>query len=87
MQDKFYSRPSSHVTVHGGAIPIQQPPQGAKTGGITSGYPVRAPQAPPGAYQPPPPAPSGTYVSVSGSNVPSRLLYTQPGTRYLQRDV
>ncbi|XP_051160842.1 G protein pathway suppressor 2 [Leptopilina boulardi] len=86
MQDKFYPRPTSHVTVHGGAIPIQQPPQGAKTGGITSGYPVRAPQPPPSAYQPPPPPP-GTYVSVSGSNVPSRLLYTQPGTRYLQRDV
>lgn len=26
-EDKFYLRPSSHVTVHGGAIPIQQPPQ------------------------------------------------------------
>lgn len=25
--DKFYSRPANHVTVHGGAIPIQQPPQ------------------------------------------------------------
>lgn len=22
-EDKFYMRPSSHVTVHGGAIPIQ----------------------------------------------------------------
>jgi hypothetical protein len=26
-EDKFYSRPGSHVAVHGGAIPIQQPPQ------------------------------------------------------------
>ena len=25
--DKFYTRPSNHVSVHGGAIPIQQPPQ------------------------------------------------------------
>ncbi|XP_071869487.1 uncharacterized protein isoform X3 [Bombus fervidus] len=83
-EDKFYLRPSSHVTVHGGAIPIQQPPQGAKTGGITSGYPVRPPQPPPAPYPPPPP---GTYVSASGANVPGRLLYTQPGARYLQRDV
>ncbi|XP_011505088.1 PREDICTED: G protein pathway suppressor 2-like [Ceratosolen solmsi marchali] len=83
-EDKFYSRPGSHVAVHGGAIPIQQPPQGAKTGGITSGYPVRAPQASQGPY---PPAPPGAYVSVAGANVPGRLLYTQPGPRYLQRDV
>ncbi|XP_066590135.1 G protein pathway suppressor 2 [Prorops nasuta] len=83
-EDKFYLRPSSHVTVHGGAIPIQQPPQGAKTGGITSGYPVRAPQPPPpGPYPPPPP---GTYVNASTANVPGRLLYTQPGARYLQRE-
>ncbi|XP_046744425.1 G protein pathway suppressor 2 isoform X1 [Diprion similis] len=81
-EDKFYLRPGSHVTVHGGAIPIQQPPQGAKTGGITSGYPVRAPQPPPGAYPPPP----GTYVSASAANVGGRLLYTQP-TRYMQREV
>lgn len=26
-EDKFYLRPTNHVTVHGGAIPIQQPPQ------------------------------------------------------------
>lgn len=83
-EDKFCLRPS-HVTVHGGAIPIQQPPQGAKTGGITSGYPVRAPQPPPTPYPPPPPP--GTYVSASGGNVPGRLLYTQPGARYLQREV
>ncbi|XP_047355307.1 protein enabled homolog isoform X1 [Vespa velutina] len=90
-EDKFYLRPGSHVTVHGGAMPIQQPPQtfdfvlkGAKTGGITSGYPVRAPQPPPGPYPPPPP---GTYVNASGANIPGRLLYTQPGARYLQREV
>ncbi|CAL7951069.1 unnamed protein product [Xylocopa violacea] len=83
-EDKFYLRPGSHVTVHGGAIPIQQPPQGAKTGGITSGYPVRAPQPPPAPYPPPPP---GTYVSASGANVPGRLLYTQPPARYLQREI
>ncbi|PSN46158.1 hypothetical protein C0J52_20937 [Blattella germanica] len=64
--EKYYSvtpiRPATHVPIHGGAIPIQQPPQGAKTGGITSGYPIRAqplaapPHAPPhvttGSYQP-----------------------------------
>jgi hypothetical protein len=27
VEDKFYSRPGSHVAIHGGAIPIQQPPQ------------------------------------------------------------
>ncbi|KYN36086.1 G protein pathway suppressor 2 [Trachymyrmex septentrionalis] len=87
-EDKFYLRPTNHVTVHGGAIPIQQPPQGAKTGGITSGYPVRAPQPPPPSSYPPPPPPSpGTYVSGSAANVPGRLLYTQPGARYLQREI
>ncbi|XP_071568682.1 uncharacterized protein [Temnothorax nylanderi] len=85
--DKFYLRPTNHVTVHGGAIPIQQPPQGAKTGGITSGYPVRAPQPPPSSYPPPPPPSPGTYVSSSAANVPGRLLYTQPGARYLQREI
>ncbi|EZA60247.1 G protein pathway suppressor 2 isoform X2 [Ooceraea biroi] len=86
-EDKFYLRPTNHVTVHGGAIPIQQQPQGAKTGGITSGYPVRAPQPPPGPYPPPPPPSPGTYVSGAGANVPGRLLYTQPGARYLQREI
>ncbi|GAB1862349.1 G protein pathway suppressor 2 [Camponotus japonicus] len=86
-EDKFYLRPTNHITIHGGAIPIQQPPQGAKTGGITSGYPVRAPQPPPGPY-PPAPSPSpGTYVSGAAANVPGRLLYTQPGARYLQREI
>ncbi|XP_043272290.1 G protein pathway suppressor 2 isoform X2 [Venturia canescens] len=85
-EEKYYLRPSSHVTVHGGAIPIQQPPQGAKTGGITSGYPVRAPQPPP-TGPPYPPPPPGTYVNASPANVPGgRLLYSQPGARYLQRE-
>lgn len=30
-EDKFYLRPTNHVTVHGGAIPIQQPPQVAQS--------------------------------------------------------
>lgn len=57
--------------------------QGAKSGSITSGYPVRAPQPPPVPYPPPP---SGAYVGPAGGNIPGRLLYTQPGTRYLQRE-
>ncbi|XP_008558504.1 G protein pathway suppressor 2 isoform X2 [Microplitis demolitor] len=68
-EDKFYLRPSNHVTVHGGAIPIQQQPQGAKTGSITSGYPVRAPKPPPGPYPPP-----GTYVSSSATNSSGRFF-------------
>lgn len=46
--DKYYSvaaRPATHVALHGGAIPIQ-PPQ-TKTGGITSGYPIRQPSTAP----------------------------------------
>ncbi|XP_063991838.1 G protein pathway suppressor 2 isoform X2 [Diachasmimorpha longicaudata] len=82
-EDKFYLRPGSHVTVHGGAIPIQQPPQGAKTGSITSGYPVKAPQPPPGPYPPPPP---GTYVGAQLGPIPARLLYSQSGPRYMQRE-
>ncbi|XP_011312435.1 G protein pathway suppressor 2 isoform X1 [Fopius arisanus] len=80
-EDKFYLRPGSHVTVHGGAIPIQQPPQGAKLGSITSGYPVRAPQPIPGPYPPPPP---GAFVSAQPGNIPARLMYSQPGTRYIR---
>ncbi|XP_057337612.1 G protein pathway suppressor 2 isoform X2 [Microplitis mediator] len=68
-EDKFYLRPSNHVTVHGGAIPIQQQPQGAKTGSITSGYPVRAPKPPPGPYPPP-----GTYVSSPATNSSGRFF-------------
>jgi len=64
--------------------------KGAKTGGITSGYPVRTPQPPPNYPPPPPPPPPqspGAYVSGSAANVPGRLLYTQPGARYLQREI
>lgn len=46
--EKYYSvasRPATHVALHGGAIPIQ-PPQ-TKTGGITSGYPIRQPSTAP----------------------------------------
>nr|CAD7265738.1 unnamed protein product [Timema shepardi] len=76
--DKFYTpvRAATHVPIHGGVIPIQQPPQacrfrwadrvcscansrrrqyirGSKTGGITTGYPIRAPPgATTGNYQP-----------------------------------
>ncbi|XP_034944766.1 G protein pathway suppressor 2 [Chelonus insularis] len=81
-EDKFYLRPGNHVTVHGGSIPIQQQPQGAKSGGITSGYPIRTPQPPPGPY-----APSGTYVSAPATNIPGRLLYSQSNARYIQRDI
>lgn len=52
--------------------------QGAKTGGITSGYPVRAPQPPQSPYPPPPP---GSYVSVAGANVSGRMLFPQ-GQRF-----
>lgn len=55
--------------------------KGAKTGSITSGYPVRAPQPPPGSYPPP-----GTYVNAPAANIPGRLLYSQPGSRYMQRE-
>lgn len=68
-------------------LPSHVDTQGAKTGGITSGYPVRAPQPPPGPYPPPPPPSPSTYVSGSAANVPGRLLYTQPGARYLQREI
>ncbi|XP_044585239.1 uncharacterized protein LOC123265509 isoform X1 [Cotesia glomerata] len=68
-EEKFYLRPSNHVTVHGGAIPIQQQPQGAKTGSITSGYPVRAPKPPSGPYPPP-----GTYVSSPNTNNSGRFF-------------
>lgn len=90
-EDNFYStpiRPATHVPIHGGAIPIQQPPQGAKTGGITSGYPIR----PPSSAPPPHVAPSvstqhNVYVSQPSSG--GRLVYSQaclppstPPTRY-----
>ncbi|XP_021917149.1 G protein pathway suppressor 2 isoform X2 [Zootermopsis nevadensis] len=88
--EKYYSvspiRPATHVPIHGGAIPIQQPPQGAKTGGITSGYPIRAqpvpapPHAPShvttGSYQPNVSTPHSVYVTQAPSG---RLLYSQAG--------
>lgn len=102
--EKYYAvapiRPTTHVPIHGGAIPIQQPPQGAKTGGITSGYPIRAPpMAAPshvttGSYQPNVSTPHSVYVTQAPSG---RLLYSQAGppppqqSRYsvpgLQREV
>ncbi|XP_054258081.1 G protein pathway suppressor 2 [Macrosteles quadrilineatus] len=76
-EDNFYSsaqiRPATHVPLHGGAIPIQQPPQGAKTGGITSGYPIRPPASAPTAT-----TPHSVYVSQTSSG--SRLVYSQPVT-------
>lgn len=89
--DKYYQvpsiRPATHVPIHGGAIPIQQPPQGAKTGSITSGYPIRAqpvsaqPQhnsshVTSSSYQPGVSAPHSVYVTQAQSN---RLLYSQAG--------
>ncbi|XP_044009581.1 LOW QUALITY PROTEIN: G protein pathway suppressor 2 [Aphidius gifuensis] len=87
VEDKYYLRPGSHIAVHGGAIPIQQPPQGAKSGSITSGYPVRPPQAQTMSY-PPPPLPSGAY-NQNRAAMPGRLVYTQPGILYriLQREI
>ncbi|XP_049838697.1 G protein pathway suppressor 2 isoform X3 [Schistocerca gregaria] len=89
--DKYYQvpsiRPATHVPIHGGAIPIQQPPQGAKTGSITSGYPIRAqpvsaqPQhnsshVTSSSYQPGVSASHSVYVTQAQSN---RLLYSQAG--------
>ncbi|XP_063222490.1 G protein pathway suppressor 2 isoform X2 [Bacillus rossius redtenbacheri] len=87
--DKFYSsiRPATHVAIHGGAIPIQQPPQGGKTGGITSGYPIRAqPVAPPpppshaatsNTYQAIPSSSHNAYVSQAQVSGGPRLMYSQ----------
>jgi len=74
-EDNFYSsgRPATHVPLHGGAIPIQQPAQGAKTGGITSGYPVRSPASAPTAT-----TPHSVYVSQPSNG--NRLVYSQPVT-------
>uniref|UniRef100_A0A1B6FG78 G protein pathway suppressor 2 n=2 Tax=Proconiini TaxID=565685 RepID=A0A1B6FG78_9HEMI len=76
-EENFYSpaqiRPATHVPLHGGAIPIQQPPQGAKTGGITSGYPIRTPASAPTAT-----TPHSVYASQPSSG--SRLVYSQSVT-------
>nr|CAD7456250.1 unnamed protein product [Timema tahoe] len=74
--DKFYTpvRAATHVPIHGGVIPIQQPPQGSKTGGITTGYPIRAqPGATTGNYQPVVSSSHNVYVTQAPS---TRLLYT-----------
>ncbi|XP_022203173.1 leucine-rich repeat extensin-like protein 5 isoform X2 [Nilaparvata lugens] len=81
-EDKYYSvapiRPATHVSLHGGSIPIQQPPQGAKTGGITSGYPIRPPSSAP---HPISSAPNQVQHSVYVSEAPSgsRLVYSSAG--------
>ncbi|XP_075222635.1 uncharacterized protein LOC142325140 isoform X2 [Lycorma delicatula] len=70
-EDKFYSvapmRPATHVSLHGGAIPIQQPPQS-----IQSGYVSQAPQSAASrlvysqaGIPPPPTAPPGRYAPMS----------------------
>uniref|UniRef100_A0A146KUA8 G protein pathway suppressor 2 n=3 Tax=Lygus hesperus TaxID=30085 RepID=A0A146KUA8_LYGHE len=78
--DKYYPvapiRPATHVPLHGGAIPIQQPAQGTKTGGITSGYPIRPPASAPPSHIPPVSNTTlGIYASQATSN--SRLVYSQ----------
>ncbi|XP_014247216.1 G protein pathway suppressor 2 isoform X2 [Cimex lectularius] len=91
-EDKYYPvavasiRPATHVPVHGGAIPIQQPAQGTKTGGITSGYPIRPPSsAPPQPHLVVPSSNTthGVYPSQPSS---SRLVYSQ-APHYLPRDL
>lgn len=83
--EKYYgtpTRPATHVPIHGGAIPIQQPPQGAKTGGITSGYPIRAqpasssPHVTTGSYQPNVSTPHSVFVTQAPGG---RLLFSQAG--------
>ncbi|EFN79626.1 myosin-M heavy chain [Harpegnathos saltator] len=76
--EKHYPR-SNQLTVHG--IPIQQSPQGAKTGGITTGFPVRAPPVIP--YQQPPHTSAVSYAGTSNVGTPGRVLYTH-GARYLR---
>lgn len=72
--------PCSHNPIHATSLPIQQPPpQGAKTGGITSGYPIRAQQAPhvtSGSYVSAVSTPHSVYVSQAPG---PRLAYSQPG--------
>ncbi|BES90629.1 Hypothetical protein NTJ_03437 [Nesidiocoris tenuis] len=77
-EDKFYAvppiRPATHVPLHGGAIPIQQPAQGTKTGGITSGYPIRPPAS---SHMVPV---SSTTLGIYAASQPatnSRLVYSQ----------
>ncbi|XP_042205102.1 G protein pathway suppressor 2-like isoform X5 [Homarus americanus] len=62
-QEKYF-QPTvrSHLTLHSGVLPVQQPhPGGGKSGSITSGFPVR--NAPPSSQQPPPVVSSAAHVS------------------------
>ncbi|XP_071513478.1 uncharacterized protein [Panulirus ornatus] len=62
-QEKYF-QPTvrSHLALHSGVLPVQQPhPGGGKSGSITSGFPVRA--APPSSQQPPPVVSSTSHVS------------------------
>ncbi|KAG8226469.1 hypothetical protein J437_LFUL009777 [Ladona fulva] len=67
---------ASHI--HASPLPLQQPPppQSGKTGGITSGYPIRAQQGPPHVT-------SGSYVTPHSAYVTQapgpRLSYSQAG--------
>ncbi|XP_046401988.1 G protein pathway suppressor 2 [Ischnura elegans] len=71
--------PTSHVPMHAASLPIQQPSQGAKTGSITSGYPIRAQQSPhvtSGSYVSAVSTPHSVYVSQAPG---PRLSYSQAG--------
>ncbi|KAF4517425.1 hypothetical protein B566_EDAN005034 [Ephemera danica] len=78
-------RPATHVPIHGGSIPIQQAPQGAKSGGITSGYPIRgqpSPHVTSGSYQPSVSTPHSVYVSQAPA---PRLSYSQSTSQQQQQ--
>ncbi|XP_071513467.1 uncharacterized protein [Panulirus ornatus] len=73
-QEKYF-QPTvrSHLALHSGVLPVQQPhPGGGKSGSITSGFPVRA--APPSSQQPPPVV-SSTSHSYSNQPTYSRPYY------------
>ncbi|XP_065339614.1 G protein pathway suppressor 2 [Cloeon dipterum] len=82
--EKYYSghppgvsiRPATHVVpIHGGSIPVQQLPQGAKSGGITSGYPIRGQ---PVSHV----NPVTTYQQMTTVSTPHSVYVSQaPGTR------
>ncbi|KAK8754611.1 hypothetical protein OTU49_016867 [Cherax quadricarinatus] len=61
-QEKYF-QPTvrSHLALHSGVLPVQQPhPGGGKSGSITSGFPVRTV---PSSQQPPPVVSSASHVS------------------------
>lgn len=62
-QEKYFQpNVRSHLALHSGVLPVQQPhPGGGKSGSITSGFPVRT--APPAPQQPPPVVSSASHVS------------------------